>query len=182
MWKQKVIAWNQRRINIGALLAAVLASGTAMADVRYVDAPVTEVEPIIETVAYVEPKERCWFEEVPAHRGFKNASIPLVGALIGGAIGNAVGHKKRNKQVGAVIGALIGGTIAADISRHEVRRRAAQSRRVRQEVCEVIDETKYRREVTGYLVSYEFAGETYQTRMAARPGEHLRLRVTVGPA
>ncbi|MDE0419677.1 MAG: glycine zipper 2TM domain-containing protein [Gammaproteobacteria bacterium] len=170
MWKQNL------------LLGAALVSANTMADVRYADAPVRSVEPIVETVSYVEPKERCWFEDVPVSTVSHSATTPLLGALIGGAIGNAVGHKKRNKQVGAVVGALIGGSIAADISREEGRHRVASSRRARREVCEVVDETSYRREVTGYLVTYEYAGQTYQSRMRKRPGDYVRVRVTVGPA
>ena len=170
MWKQSL------------MLGAALASAHAMADVRYADARVTEVEPIVETVAHVEPRERCWFEEVPERLVSHSATRPLLGALIGGAIGNAVGHKKRNKQVGAVVGALLGGSIAADIGREEGQRRAASNRLVRRQVCEVVDETTYRREVTGYRVTYEYAGQTYQARMRTRPGEYVRVRVTVGPA
>lgn len=170
MWKQNL------------LLGAALVSANAMADVRYADAPVTGIEPIVETVAHVEPKEHCWFEDVPVRGVSHSATTPLLGALIGGAIGNAVGHKKRNKQVGAVVGALIGGSIAADISREETRHRVVSSRRVRRQVCEVVDETTYRREVTGYLVTYEYAGQTYQSRMRKRPGDYVRVRVTVGPA
>ena len=170
MWKQNL------------MLGAALVSANAMADVRYADAPVTNVEPIVETVAHVEPKEHCWFEDVPKRVGTQSATTPLVGALIGGAIGNAMGHKKRNKQVGAVVGALLGGSIAADISRREGERRVVSNQRVRRQVYEVVDETTYRREVTGYLVTYEYAGQTYQARMRQRPGDHVRVRVTVGPA
>ena len=170
MWKQNL------------MLGAALVSANALADVRYADAPVTGVEPIVETVAHVEPKEHCWFEDVPERVATRSATTPLVGALIGGAIGNAMGHKKRNKQVGAVVGALLGGSIAADISQREEKRRVASNRRVRRQVCEVVDETTYRREVTGYLVTYEYGGQTYQARMRRRPGDHVRVRVTVGPA
>jgi len=164
------------------LTVAALASGAAAADVHYAKAPVTHVEPIVETVAYTEPEEHCWFEEVPVRRDSHSATAPLFGALVGGAIGNAMGHKKRNKQVGAVVGALLGGSIAADISRQNARGRVASDRRVRQEVCEVVHETKYRREVTGYLVTYEYAGQSYQARMDRRPGEHVRIRIAVRPA
>ena len=170
MWKQSL------------MLGAAIVTTNAMADVRYANAPVTDVEPIVETVAHVEPKEHCWFEDVPERVVSHSATTPLLGALIGGAVGNAVGHKKRNKQVGAVVGALIGGSIAADISREDRRRRVVSDRRVRRQVCEVVDETTYRREVTGYLVTYEFAGQSYQARMRQRPGETVRVRVTVGPA
>ena len=169
MWKQNLI------------LGTAFASANALADVRYADAPVTGVEPIVETVAHVAPKEHCWFEDVPRRVATRSATTPLVGALVGGAIGNAMGHKKRNKQVGAVVGALIGGSIAADIQR-DGESRVVSSRRVRREVCEVVDETTYRREVTGYLVTYEYAGQIYQSRMRQRPGSHVRVRVTVGPA
>lgn len=170
MWKQSL------------MLGTALATANAMADVRYADAPVTDVEPIVETVAHVEPKENCWFENVPERFVSHSATTPLLGALIGGAIGNAVGHKKRNKQVGAVVGALLGGSIAADISRQEGQRRVASNRQERRQICEVVDETTYRREVTGYLVTYEYAGQTYQARMRQRPGDYVRVRVTVGPA
>lgn len=170
MWKQNL------------MLGVALVSANAMADVRYADAPVTGVEPIVETVAHVEPKEHCWFEDVPERAVTRSATTPLVGALIGGAIGNAMGSKKRNKQVGAVVGALLGGSIAADINRREGEHRVVSNRRVRRQVCEVVDETTYRREVTGYLVTYEYAGQTYQARMLKRPGDHVRVRVTVGPA
>lgn len=170
MWKQNLI------------LGTVLVAASTVADVRYADAPVTDVEPIVETLAHVEPKERCWFEDVSEPARVQSATTPLIGALIGGAIGNAVGHRKRNKQVGAVLGALIGGSIAADVARREGDRHVVSRRRVRREVCEVVDETTYRREVTGYLVTYEYAGQSYQTRMRRRPGDHVRVRVTVGPA
>ena len=167
MWKQNLIL---------AFLSA-----NALADVRYADAPVTGVEPIVETVAHVAPKEHCWFEDAPERVARRSATTPLVGALIGGAIGNAMGHKKRNKQVGAVVGALLGGSIATDIHR-EGERRVVSNRRLRRQVCEVVDETTYRREVTGYLVTYEYAGQTYQARMSRRPGDYVRVRVTVRPA
>lgn len=170
MWKQSL------------MLGTAIMTANALADVRYANAPVTAVEPIVETVAHVEPKEHCWFEDVPERVVAHSATTPLLGALIGGAIGNAVGHKKRNKQVGAVVGALIGGSIAADISREDRQRRVVSDRRVRRQVCEVVDETTYRREVTGYLVTYEYAGQSYQARMRQRPGETVRVRVTVGPA
>ncbi len=170
MWKQSL------------MLSAAIVTTNAMAGVRYAHAPVTDVEPIIETVAHVEPKEHCWFEDAPERVVPHSATTPLLGALIGGAVGNAVGHKKRNKQVGAVVGALIGGSIARDISREEQRHRFISDRRVRRQVCEVVDETTYRREVTGYLVTYQYAGQSYQARMRHRPGETVRVRVTVGPA
>ena len=167
--------------------ALALVPAAALADVQYRDVPVLDVEPIMTAVEVVEPQQRCWFEE--AHdgprirRGEPSATTPLLGALIGGAVGNAVGHNKRNKQIGAIVGAVIGGSIGHDMSRRE-HNRAGSVRRIRtvqREVCEVVDRTRVEQRVTGYMVTYRYAGETYRARMARRPGESIRVRVRVTP-
>ena len=162
-----------------SLLTVLLAAPSVVADVQYDHAPVVDVEPIVERVATVEPKERCWFEQVRVRRAPSNVATPLLGAVIGGAIGNAVGRNKRNKQVGAVVGAVLGGSIAHDISRREAHRTPVRS--VRQEVCEVVEETKYRERTCGYLVTYRYGGKTHRARMDTRPGETIRVRVQVSP-
>lgn len=152
----------------------------AAADAQYDHATVLDVEPIVERVRTAVPRERCWFETVRERRHASSASAPLVGALVGGALGNAVGHRKRNKQVGAVVGAVLGGAIAHDISRHNARH--APARRVRREVCEVVEEARYRERPSGYLVTYRYNGKTYRARMDERPGETIRVRVRVSPS
>ena len=161
------------------LAAAALLPGTAFAAVQYHEVPVLDVEPIVETVATMEPRQECWFERVPVRTVHASASTPLIGALIGGAVGNAVGHKKRNKQVGAVVGALIGGSIGYDIQREA--RRSHGVRQVRRQTCAVVETTRPARRVTGYRVTYRYAGETYRTRMATHPGDTIRVRVRVTP-
>ena len=151
----------------------------AAADVQYDHATVLDVEPIVERVRTTVPRERCWFETVRERRHASSSSAPLVGALVGGALGNAVGHRKRNKQVGAIVGAVLGGAIAHDISRHSTRYTPA--RRVRREVCEVVEETRYRARPSGFLVTYRYAGKTYRDRMDDQPGETIRVRVRVSP-
>lgn len=170
MWKRTI------------LTALALAPVAALADVQYDEAPVIDVEPIVERIERVEPKERCWFERVRVQDAAPNTTAPLVGALIGGAIGNAVGHKKRNKQVGAVVGAVLGGSIGHDIGRRKAQARRSSVRVARQEVCEIVEETKYRERVTGYLVTYRYGGETHRARMATHPGDRIRVRVRVTPA
>lgn len=145
------------------------------ADVQFDQAEVIDVEPIVERVATVVPRERCWVETVRERRR-TNASAPLAGALVGGAIGHALGHRKRNKQVGAVVGAVLGGAIAHDIGRH-----GARHRRVRQRVCETVEETSYRGRQRGYLVTYRYGGSTHRARMDEHPGDTIRVRVQVSP-
>ena len=162
-----------------AMAALAVSTVGAFADVNYDEAEVVDVEPIVEQVEIVEPKERCWFETVQRRqRGERSITAPLLGAIIGGAVGNAVGHKKRNKQVGAVVGAVLGGSLARDLSRDA----HAPVRRVRREVCDVVEQRKTQERVTGYMVTYRYQGETHRARMEQRPGERIRVRVRVAPA
>ena len=172
-------AKNLARFALPALLAPSLALGAT----TYDRARVVGVSPIYESVAYEVPVEECRMERVP-HRRHHQASAtgPLVGAIIGGAIGNAVGHKKRNKQVGTVVGALLGGSIGADVARRNREHHGAYARYSRQQVCDVAYEVREEERLTGYDVRYEYAGETYRTRMDRDPGRYLRVRVSVSPA
>lgn len=158
----------------------------AYAGVQYHEVPVLDVEPIMASVEVVEPQERCWYEDVRQrpHDTARSATAPLVGALIGGAVGNAVGHNKRNKQIGAVVGAVLGGSIGHDIARRE-QARSGSVRKVRvvtQEICKTYDRRRTEQRVTGYLVTYRYAGETYRARTDRHPGETIRVRVRVTPA
>ena len=161
------------------MVAVALAPAAALGEARYEEAEVVDVEPIVEIVERVEPREQCRTETVRvAAARAESHTAPLFGALIGGALGNAVGHKKRNKQVGAVIGALVGGAIAADVAQASSRR----SRLVRQEVCEVEERVKRVERVAGYMVTYRHRGDIHRARMDKRPGEKIRVRVRVEPA
>ena len=164
----------QRSILAAFALAAFVAAG----EPRYEQAQVVDVEPIIETVQRIEPKERCWTEKVRRAPRADRGTAPLFGALIGGAIGNALGHKKRNKQVGAVVGALVGANIAQGIADSSPRR----GRLVRQEVCETVERTQRVERVTGYMVTYRHRGDIHRARMSKRPGDTIRVRIDVTPA
>lgn len=164
-----------------ALIVAPMAqAGGHYKNGHYKKAPVVNTTPIYETLERVVPTEVCYDERVPVRQARRHSATgPILGALIGGAIGNAVGHKKSNKRVGAVVGAVLGGSIGADISR---RHRVGQRDVYRNEtVCRVVDEVVDERVLTGYTVTYRYAGETYTTRMDRDPGRHLKVRVSVTP-
>ena len=164
-------------MNKAFAIGIAMLPAAAIAGVQYHEVPVLDIEPIMATVEVVEPQERCWYEDVRQRpRDTRpSATAPLMGAIIGGAVGNAVGHNKRNKQIGAVAGAVLGGSIGHDISRREVRV-------VTKEVCKTHDRRRTEQRVTGYLVTYRYAGETYRARTDRRPGETIRVRVRVTPA
>jgi len=186
MTNQAKRSTNATRLKRAALLALplVLAPSLTFAASTYERARVVDVDPIYKTVSYEVPVQQCHEARVRQHsRGYgrRSATSPILGAIIGGALGNAVGHGKRNKQVGAVIGAVLGGSIGADISR---RNRPYHNDRVEyetREVCDTAYELRSEEQLTGYNVSYVYAGQTYSTRMRRDPGDSVRVRVHVSP-
>lgn len=169
-----------RRLLIPAVLTPTVAFAGGHSHVDR--ARVVEVEPIYHTVEYAVPREQCRVVDVPYDRGRghrASTSAPIVGAIIGGALGNAVGHKKSNKRVGAAVGALLGGSIGYDISRRNHERRHVSYRT--QEVCEVVDDYRTEEKLSGYDVTYRYAGQTYTTRMDSHPGTSIPVRVSVSP-
>ena len=163
----------------------LVAPGLAMAATTYDRAPVTQVEPVYETVRYTVPVQVCSEQEVayrePRHQR-ASATGPILGAIIGGAVGNAVGNGKKNKQVGAVVGAVLGGSIGADISRRHRGYHGDEVTYRTEEVCRTDREERSEERLAGYNVTYVYAGNTYTTRMKRDPGDSIRVRVRVSPA
>ena len=163
----------------------------------YDEARVLEVSPVYETVRYSSPREECRQERVSVYddsyeanryrRKSKSAVPGIVGAIIGGAIGNGLGHNKTNKRVGTAVGAILGGAIGSDIAKKNAR--FAQDnyprnerRYTTQEVCTVIEDWQSEQRLSGYDVTYSYAGETYSTRTDTHPGDTIKVHVNVTPA
>ena len=164
---------------IGILASLLLVPTTVMAETEYDWAQVTSVSPVYQTVTVVDPYEECRDEQVAYQRKGGSATGPILGAILGGALGNAVGHKKSNKRVGVLVGALLGGSIGADISRqNRANRGVSYGTETR---CRVVDQTRREERLSGYDVTYEYGGATYQTRMRRDPGDRVRVRVRVTP-
>lgn len=162
----------------------LLVPSLAFAGTSYDRARVVDVEPLYESVHYTVPTEQCHLERVPVHEHNhvgRSYTTPILAAIIGGAIGNVVGHSKHNKQVGTVVGAILGGSIGRDIARRHRYEATPVSYRS-EEVCRVVNEPREELELTGYRVTYQYAGETHTTKMATDPGKYLRVRVRVSPA
>ena len=136
--------------------------------------------PQYETVRVEVPHQVCSERDVPRRRGEYSATGPVLGAVVGGAIGIAVGHGKTNKRVGAVVGALLGGAVGHDISRRGQDRDGDYDYESRRE-CRVDTEYEEEDRLTGYEVTYRYAGETYTTFMDRDPGRRIRVRVAVTP-
>jgi uncharacterized protein YcfJ len=171
---------NAKRLT-GTMLLTAAVPATALAGDGYGYAEVLASDPIYQTVSYSVPMEQCRQETVAYREPQTRSATPtILGAVIGGALGNAVGHGKRNKQVGAAVGAVLGGSVGRDIG----RRQQAYGEPVRyatEEVCTTAYEERAEQRLSGYRVTYRYAGETYTTTMDRDPGSSLRVRVRVTP-
>lgn len=164
-----------------AVLAGALLPGVALARDGYDYAEVLASDPIYHTVSYSVPIEQCRMQTVAYREPRGQSATPtILGAVIGGAIGNAVGSGKRNKQVGTAVGAVLGGSIGRDVG----RRQSAYGDGVRyadEQVCSTVYEERAEQQLSGYRVTYRYAGQTYTTTMNRDPGSTLRVRVHVTP-
>jgi uncharacterized protein YcfJ len=174
----------------GALaLAGTYASadpyGASPAASYYVSAPVVNVSPITTERSLRHPVRQCTRETryshdrdyryEPRHRQ-ENLFLPgLFGGLVGGLIGNQFGGGNGKKAL-TVVGALAGSSIARDAA----RQRRYDDRPA--EICHTTYQTEVVRDVTAYDVTYEYAGQLFEKRMAEHPGNSVRVRVALEPA
>ena len=113
-----------------------------------------------------------------------NANGTLIGALIGGALGNQAG-KGDGRKAATIGGAVIGGVIGNQVDRNndasgnydQYRDNSGTTRRCRT----VTDYNDDNRQVEGYTVTYRYAGQTYSSYTARRPGRTMRVVVDVRP-
>lgn len=154
---------------------------SAWAGPRIQEVPVISSYPVYNTVVREEPRQECHIEQVARRSdGGKSATPAIVGTIVGGALGNAVGSKKSNKRVGAVVGGVLGYSIGRDIARRNADAHA-DVRYEEREVCSTVYERVEEERLSGYDVTYAYAGQTYKTRMRTDPGETIRVQVQVTP-
>ena len=177
---RSVTSAKQRMLGIG-LLSGFFLAPLAWSDSSYEEAEVVAVSPHYETVTYTEPREECRLERVAHSDPEYHSSTPkLVGAVIGGALGNALGAKRPNRQVGAAVGGLLGYSIGKDVARHKRAQRGAARYR-RAQVCEVYYDRREQQQLSGYDVTYTYAGRTYHALLNEHPGDRLRVKVSIRP-
>jgi uncharacterized protein YcfJ len=159
--------------------ALALAASGAWAQAPYEDtARVRSATPEYEKVNV--PRKECYSEYVPERRyrrsGAESYVGPLIGGVTGGLLGAQVGRgngKVAASAAGAAIGAIVGDRLS-----HRAGDDEFYEREVRR--CRMVDNFEAR--VTGYHVTYEYAGRTYTTMLPYDPGPRLPVRVSVEPA
>jgi uncharacterized protein YcfJ len=146
------------------LLAAACAQAAPPEEnVTYAYAQVLRASPIYAMQRVRVPEERC----EPGREGGTGGTV--AGAVVGGALGNQVG-KGDGRKAATVAGAVLGGAIGRRMGRDERTR------------CRTVEVEREERRLVGYDVEYSYKGETYMSRVAADPGNRLRIRVSVTPA
>lgn len=116
-----------------------------------------------------------------------NETSRTVATVIGGVVGAVVGSKiggGSGRYVTSALGTMAGGMAGRAIYDQSVRQR----RNASVTVCDpepVRDGYGYSRvndnRVSGYDVTYEYAGRSYRTRTDYHPGDRIRVRVDVRP-
>lgn len=110
----------------------------------------------------------------------------VIGGLVGAAVGSQVGGGSA-RYATAALGTMVGGMAGRQV--YENTHRPARTPSV--QICDPIpDDGRYGDgrygavndgRVTGYDVTYEYAGRTYTTRTSYNPGDRIRVRVDVTP-
>lgn len=126
------------------------------------------------------PRKECYSEYVPERRYWRSGAESYVGPLIGGVAGGLLGAqvgqgngKVAASAAGAAIGAIVGDRLSHRSGGDEFHEREVRR-------CRMVDSFETR--ITGYRVTYEYAGRAYTTRLPYDPGPRLPVRVSVEPA
>lgn len=196
------------RNTIKALIVAGVVAGISLPvaankyrghnDYAFDYAKVLDVTPVIETYEVNNPVEQCWDEKVAytyysdrAYNERRRSSNTgeIFGAILGAVVGNQVGNG-RGKKVATAAGAILGGSIARDIkndnrrsNNHHSDRYASQDRGGYKTVqrCELRDSFTSQERVVGFDVAYRYRGNVFNTQMNQRPGDKIKVKVTVKP-
>ncbi|MFC5498518.1 glycine zipper 2TM domain-containing protein [Caenimonas terrae] len=170
-----------KRAALLALIATAAVAAQAQPQFQqpgFVDrARVQSVEPQYENVAL--PRQECtsqWVSDARPPVGSSGYGGALVGGLAGGILGNQVGGghgREAATAAGAVIGAITGDRLAANNQpQYEQAQREVRS-------CRTVQDVQQR--LTGYRVTYSYAGRQYAAFMREQPGDTLPVRVSVTP-
>ncbi len=149
-------------VRLVLLWSACLAAGSALADEF---GRVISSTPIVQGVTV--PQQVCTPQQVVTRPATTGAGA-VMGAIAGGAIGNAIGGGSGRDiatGVGIVGGALLGNQIEGSGRTHT------------QTVQQCSTQNVIENRVTGYNVTWEYAGKHYTTQMAADPGAWVQLQI-----
>jgi uncharacterized protein YcfJ len=165
-----------KRISI--FVAATLTLTQVSAHAFEAVANVVGVTPITEQVNH--PTQQCWTETqqttqaVPQERNYLGA---IIGGIAGGLLGAQVG-RGNGRVAGAAVGAGVG-AVAGDAVANQNAGASTVTTSTPVQRCRQVD--NFQAVTTGYMVTYEYDGQRFSTRLPYNPGNQLRVNVAVTP-
>ena len=167
-----------KSLAIAVLVASflpALASASPHAASATIRVPVTHSQPVFETVRVNQPYEACRMQTIHTRSSPQRPSrtINILGAIAVGALGRHLGHGRSEEQLGTIVGGMLGYTMADEIQQHRNAQRPHA--RATTEVCEWVDQWETRRELVGYDVTYELAGQTFTSFSRSDPGATMEI-------
>lgn len=175
-FKLNVVNSTRVAMAVPALIAAVFAT-PALASDQYVDtARVISVTPQTERINTPQQECRTEYQQQSYSQGNRSITGAIIGGIAGGLLGNTVGRgsgRVAAAAVGAGVGAIAGDRIANN------RPNEVVTRNVPVDVCYQVD--RWQTVNTGYFVTYEYNGRTYNTVTTEHPGRYVDVNVAVAP-
>jgi uncharacterized protein YcfJ len=166
------------------LLAAVIGSFSGLAAAQTEFADVISSVPVYQTVQIDEPKQVCREVEVVTEQAQgavtqRGAAGAAIGAIAGGVAGHQFGGG-RGKDAATIGGAVLGGVIGHQVAK--AGEAPPQSTTRTEQRCDTVTSSRQEQRLSGYNVSYRYAGRTYQSMLPHDPGSRLAVNVSVTPA
>ena len=164
---------------LAAATALALVSTTAIADTTIVTVPITSVTPNYTISEIKTPVNNCSQQLVPVTRsgqvignGGFNAGT-LIGGIFGGILGNQVGGGD-GKTIATATGAVLG----AHVLGNQIHNTTTTTQYENRTVCTTSYRIDHKQHISGYVVTYNFDGRSYNTVMTFAPrGDTLNLRL-----
>lgn len=163
---------------LAPVLVATVFATPAMADDQYADtARVLSVTPQTERVNM--PRQECrteYQQQSYSNGGDHSIAGAVIGGIAGGLLGNTIGRGNGRiaaAAVGAGVGAIAGDRIGNG------RNNAVTTRSVPVQSCYQVD--NWQTVNSGYFVTYEYNGRTYNTVTSDHPGRYIDVNVAVAP-
>lgn len=146
----------------------------------YVYAKVVNAKPVFEIVRVPERYQVCEDRLVRRRVAEHRSPAPAIfGAILGGVIGNQLarghGHGYHNDRAAATVaGAAIGGVVGSKIqySKYPARYYTEQA-----PVCRTQTDWRSEERIVAWDVAWKYRGRVHHSRMADRPGKHIRVRI-----